>query len=156
MFIERIESVDGMLKRVEKALNEVGRGHPGVFLLMRIPGVGIRTAEAVMAYIDKPQRFSRNKSVGSYFGVVPCQDASAGRNRLGHITRQGPTLVRRLLTEAAWQGIRRSERIRAYFEQIRQGNPERKKIAVTATAHYLLRVMHAMLRTGEVWRSSAA
>ena len=52
--------------------------------------------------------------------------------------------------------IRRSPEIRAYFERIRQGNPERKKIALVATAHYLLRVMLAMLRTGEVWRASAA
>jgi transposase len=87
---------------------------------------------------------------------VPCQDQSAGKNRLGHITRQGPATVRKLLTEASWQGIRRSPEIRAYFERIRQGNPERKKIALVATAHHLLRVMLAMLRTGEVWRASAA
>jgi len=64
--------------------------------------------------------------------------------------------VRRLLIEAAWQGIRRSPQIRARFERIRQGNPERKKIALAATAHYLLRVIHAMLVTGEAWRFKAA
>jgi pilus assembly protein TadC len=58
--------------------------------------------------------------------------------------------------ESSRQGIRRSPRIRAYFERIQQGNPERKKIALVATAHYLLRVMLAMLRTGEVWRAEAA
>ena len=120
---------------------------------MEIPGVGIRTAEAVMAYVDDPHRFTSIKSVGSYFGLVPCQDQSAGKNRLGHITRQGPATVRKLLTEASWQAIRRSQGIRAYFERIRQGNPERKRIALVATAHYLLRVMLAMLRTGEVWRA---
>ena len=109
-----------------------------------------------MAYIDDPQRFGSMKSVASYFGLVPCQDQSAQKNRLGHITRQGPATVRKLLTEAAWQGIRHSPEIRAYFERIRQNNPERKKIALVATAHYLLRVMLAMLRTGEVWRASAA
>jgi len=156
MLIERIVSLNGMLKRAEMLLGRIAGGHPGVALLMTIPGVGIRTAEAVMAHIDDPGRFSRNKAIGSYFGLAPCQDASAGRNHLGHITRQGPALVRRLLTEAAWQGIRRSQRIRAYFERMQHGDPERKKIAVTATAHYLARVMHSMLRTGEVWRSSAA
>jgi hypothetical protein len=49
--------------------------------------------------------FGRNKQVGAYFGLVPCQDASADVNRLGRITRQGPATVRRLLVEAAWQGI---------------------------------------------------
>ena len=49
-------------------------------------------------------------------------------------------------------GIRRSPRIRSYFDRIQRDDPDRKKIALVATAHYLVRVMHAMLRTGEVWR----
>ena len=156
ILIERVESLNAMMKRVEKALEKMGGRHPGVCLLMTIPGVGIRTAEAVMAYIDDPGRFGSIKEVASYFGVIPCQDASASRNRLGHITRQGPPTVRRLLTEAAWQGIRRSPEIRAYFERICRDDPDRKKIALMATAHYLLRVMHSMLRTGEVWRHHSA
>ena len=66
-----------MLLRVETELGRTGAGHPGVQLLMTIPGIGIRTAEAVMAYIDNPQRFHRVKAVGRYFGIVPSQDASA-------------------------------------------------------------------------------
>jgi transposase len=156
ILLERLGSLGGMLRRVEEALGEIARSNGGVKMLMDIPGVGIRTAEAVMAYVDDPQRFHSIKAAGGYFGLVPCQDQSAGKNRLGHITRQGPGTVRRLLTEASWQGIRRSPRIRAYFERICQGNPARRKIALVATAHYLLRVMLAMLRTGEVWRAEAA
>ncbi len=124
--------------------------------MMDIPGVGIRTAEAVIAYVDDPHRFSNVKSVGSYFGMVPCQDASAGKNHLGHITRQGPATVRKLLTEATWQGIRRSPELKAYFERVLHGDPDRKKIALVATAHHLLRAMLTMLKTGEVWRQEAA
>lgn len=156
ILLERLDSLRALLGRVEAALKEVSSRNAGVTLLMEIPGVGIRTAEAVMAYVDDPHRFGRVKAVGSYFGLVPCQDQSAGKNRMGHITRQGPATVRKLLTEAAWQAIRRSPKIRAYFERIRQGNPDRKKIAVVATAHYLVRVMLAMLRTGELWRGEAA
>ena len=144
------------MRRVEEALGEIAQSQAGVNLLTEIPGVGIRTAEAVMAYVDDPHRFRSVKSIGSYFGLVPCQDQSAGKNQLGHLTRQGPATVRKLLTEASWQAIRRSKKIRAHFERIRQGNPERKRIALVATAHYLLRVMLAMLRTGEVWRAEAA
>ena len=150
--LERISAINGMLKRVEQALGEIARQHPGISLLMEIDGVGIRTAEAVVAYIGDPDRFRRSKAIGSYFGLVPCQDASADVNRLGHITRQGPATVRRLLVEAAWQGVRRSPRIRAFFERIHQGRSDRRKIAIVATAHYLLRVMLGMLRTGETWR----
>jgi transposase len=121
---------------------------------MTIPGVGLRTAETVVAYLDDPHRFRRNKSVGAYLGLVPCQDQSGIANRLGHITREGPASVRRMLCEAAWQAIRRSPTTRRYFERIEQGNRDRKKIAIVATAHYLARVMLAMLRTGEAWRET--
>ena len=156
ILLERLESLSGMAKRVEKGLACVADRHPGVALLRTIPGIGIRTSEAVVAYMDDPGRFSRTSKVASYFGVVPSQDQSGGTNRLGHITRQGPPTVRSLLTEAAWQGIRRSATIRSYFQRIQDGDPKRNKIAIVATAHYLLRVMHAMLRSGETWRNSPA
>ncbi|MHC4406374.1 MAG: IS110 family RNA-guided transposase [Planctomycetota bacterium] len=152
LLLEELAFLDAQVKRVEKKLNAVGNEHPGVILLRTIPGVGPRTAEAVVAYIDDAGRFSQNKKIGAYFGLVPCQDQSAGADRLGHITREGPATVRKLLVEASWQGIRRSEQIRDYFERVGRGDPKRRKIALVATAHYLIRVMHAMLSTGEAWR----
>jgi len=152
LLLDDVITCDTQIERVERELTVIAREHPGVYLLRTIPGVGPRTAEAMVAYIDDGKRFSRNKKIGSYFGLVPCQDQSAGLNRLGHITRQGPSTVRRLLTEAAWQGIRRSPHIRAYFERIQRGDRNRKKIALVATAHYLARVMLSMLCTGLCWR----
>jgi transposase len=152
VLLEDLEQVNKQLGRVTAQLNTMARQHPGIGLLRTIPGVGPRTAEAVVAYIDRADRFRRNHQVGSYFGLVPCQDQSADKDRRGHITRQGPATVRWLVTQAAWQGVRRSPEIRAYFERIQGGDPQRKNIALIATTHYLLRVMHAMLRTGELWR----
>ena len=124
-------------------------------MLRTVPGVGARTAETLMAYIDDPWRFDRAGQVASYFGLVPCQDASAGVNRLGHITKQGPGTARKYLVQAAWQGLQRSAVIRSYFERICRGQKARRKIALVATAHWLLRCMFAMLRSGEVWREAA-
>jgi transposase len=153
---EELDEVNAKLKRVEKALNQRADAHPGVTLLKTIPGVGVRTAEAIVAWIDDVTRFSRNKKVGSYFGLVPCQDASAASNRLGHITRDGPAVVRKFLCEASWRGIRQGGAIKSYFERVMRGDPDRKKIALVATAHHLARVMAAMLRTGEAWREPPA
>jgi len=150
--VEKLGHQDSLIERVTKALDGRARANPAVGLLMTIPGVGPRTAEAIVAWVDKPARFSSVREVASYFGLVPCLDQSAGAARYGHITKEGPPVVRRLLVEAAHQGARRSARIRAYFERIRGDDPGRKKIAIVATAHYLVRVMAAMLRTGEVWR----
>ncbi len=155
MLMEELEHLTTQIKRVQRELDRIAVDHPAVMVLRTIPGVGPRTAEAVAAYIDDPRRFSRNKFIGSYFGLVPCQDESAGRARFGHITREGPATVRKLLTEATWQAIRRSEIIGAYHQRVARGDPQRKKIALVATAHYLARVMLAMLTTGEAWREEA-
>jgi len=153
MLLDELAHFDQQVRRVEIELSRLADRHPGVQLLRTIPGVGPRTAEAFMAYIDQPDRFTHNKAIGSYLGLVPCQDQSAATNRLGHITGDGPATVRKLLAEAAWQGVRRSLTIRHYFQRVLGSDPQKKKkIALVATAHYLARVMLAMLRTGEVWR----
>ncbi len=151
LLLEELGHLEEQVRRVTAELDAIARRHPGVELVQTIPGVGPRTAEAVVAYINDARRSRRNKCVGSYFGLVPCQDATGSANRLGHITREGPAIVRKLLVEAAWQGIRRSVRVRAFFERVRGQDPDRRKIALVATAHYLVRVMQAMLRKGEAW-----
>jgi transposase len=156
LLLEEIDTLNGQLRRIEQGLNRQARRSPGVARLRTIPGVGARTAEAVTAFIDNPYRFRNAKAVGRYFGLVPCQDQSGGRSRLGHITREGAPVVRQLLAEAAWQALRRSPTVRSYFERAQRGDPQRTKIALVATAHYLVRVMWAMPRRGTVWQDSPA
>jgi len=152
LLVEELATLDERVRRVTKELDRLGHADANVRLLMTIPGVGIRTAEAFCAYIDEAKRFTRTKTVGSYLGLVPTQDQSADKNHLGRISRQGPSVVRWLLTEAAWEGTRRSPRIRAFYERVRRNDPDRGKIAVVAAAHYLARVMLAMLQSGEAWQ----
>jgi transposase len=152
LLADELSELTARVRRVERELDARAAGHPGVALLRTIPGVGVRTAEAVVAYLDDVRRFARVRQVGCYLGLVPCQDASAGRERLGHITRDGPGTVRKLLCEAAWQAVRRSPSVRAYFERVAGGRPDRRKVALVAAAHKLARSMAAMLRSGEAWR----
>lgn len=154
LLLDDLAQQEARLRRIERRLNEIAAGHPGVQLLQTIPGVGPRTAEAMVAYVVDARRFRSSRQIGSYLGLVPCQDQSADRNRLGHITREGPATLRKLLVEAAWQGIRRDERLRRTFERVRHDDPGRKKIALVATAHYMARCMLAMLRNGESWRGT--
>ncbi len=153
--LAQVEHLDGQIKAAERMLDAWAAAHPGVALLRTIPGVGPRTAEAVMAYVDAAQRFGRTAHAASYFGMVPCLDESAGVKRYGHITRDGPPTVRKLLVEAAWQVIRRSPSMRAFFERIKGGKKDRRGIALVATAHRLVKIMVAMLKSGEVWRKEA-
>jgi transposase len=156
LLLEEIETLVRQVRRIEQELNRQARRTSAVGQLRSIPGVGPRTAEAVAAFIDDPQRFPNAKAVGSYFGLVPSQDQSGDRNRLGHITREGAPVVRQLVAEAAWQAIRRSPSVRAFYERARRDDPQRQKIALVATAHYLVRVMWAMLRRGTVWQEQLA
>lgn len=152
LHLMEVASLTDQIKAVEKRLGTIAAGHPGVQLLQTIPGIGPRTAEAFVAYVDDPKRFARSKQFGCYFGLVPCQDASGGTNRLGHITREGPSTVRKLLVEAAHVAVSRSPSVRARYDRLVGGDPERRKKSIVAIAHYLCRVMGAMLKTGEIWR----
>ena len=154
LLLEEIETLIRQVRRIEQQLNRQAEQTAGVALLRTIPGVGIRTAEALAAFIDDPQRFRDAKAVGRYFGLVPSQDQSGDRNRLGHITREGAPVVRQLVAEAAWQAVRRSPTVRAFFERVGRGDPQRKKIALVATAHYLVRAMWSMLRHGTPWQEN--
>jgi transposase len=156
LLLEEIDTLIQQGRRVERHLNQQARHTPAVARLRTIPGVGMRTAEAVAAFVDDPHRFASAKAVGRYFGLVPSQDQSGDRNRLGHITREGAPVVRQLVAEAAWQAVRRSPTVHAYFERVQRGDPQRKKIALVATAHYLVRVMWALLKRGTMWEENAA
>jgi transposase len=156
LLLEEIEALTRQVRRIEQQLNHQAGRSAGVACLRSIPGVGVRTAEAVAAFIDDPHRFRDAKAVGRYFGLVLSQDQSGDRNRLGHITREGPAVVRQLLAEASWQAVRRSPTVRAYFERVRRDDPQRKKIALVATAHYLVRVMLALLKCGATWEEGRA
>jgi transposase len=156
LLLEEIEALTKQAQRIERELNRQARRTPAVALLRTLPGVGARPAEAVAAVVDDPPRFRNAQTVGRSFGLVPRQDRSGERNRLGHITREGAPVVRQLLAEAAGQARRRSPAVRAYVARVRRGEPQRTKVAVVATAHSLVRVMWALRRRGTAWQESPA
>jgi transposase len=141
LLLEEIEALTRQVRRIEQHLNHQAKHSSAVVRLRSIPGVGVRTAEAVAAFVDDSHRFPHAKAVGRYFGLVPSQDQSGERNRLGHITREGAPVVRQRVAEATWQALRRSPTVRADFERVQRSDPQRKTIALVATAHYLVRVM---------------
>ena len=70
------------------------------------PGVGSLTALAFVLIIGRAERFQCGKQIASYLGLVPSEDSSGDRRRLGHISKQGNALVRFLLVEAAQVTVR--------------------------------------------------
>lgn len=154
--LAELEACEAQVRLLTAELDRIGaeqsRRGAGVRLLQTIPGVGPRTAEAVMAYVDDPHRFHSVRAVGCYFGLTPSLDESAGTTRRGRITKQGPGTVRKMLVEAAWQCVRKDARMREIFERLEARSGRRR--ALVAVAHKLSRVMLSMLRSGEEYRQA--
>jgi transposase len=150
--LQLYEAIEAAIKQVQDKLDELGKSDERVQLLQTIPGVGPRLAEAVAAYIDDPNRFKSGKQVGSYFGITPRQFQSGSMDRSGGISGMGNKLVRTLLVEVSWLGLRHNPWLRALYERIMRGTKSRKKIAIVAAARRLLVVCWAMLRDNRRWK----
>jgi transposase len=131
---------------VEARLDRIAQSRPAVRLLRTIPGIGPRTAEAVVAFTDGVQRFPKGKPFASYFGMTPTEDSSGGVQRFGHISKRGPSVVRWVLGEAAQVAVRKNPALRTFYERLHRGNKQRKKKAIVAVGRKLLIIMHAMMR----------
>lgn len=144
--LAELDFVEGRRVRVEQQLEAIAAGQPAVALLRTIPGVGPRTAEAVVAFADDIRRFPDRKRFGSYFGMTPTQDASGRIDRHGHISKRGPSVVRWVLIEAVHRIVQHCPALRVYFERVARGRKDRYKKALVATGRKVLVIAFAMLR----------
>ena len=102
--LELLDRMTPAIAALTAAVEQEARKRPEALRLMTHPDVGPITALAFMLIIGTSERFPCGKQIGSYIGLIPAEDSSAGRQRLGHISKQGNALLRYLLGEAApWQ-----------------------------------------------------
>lgn len=153
--LARLDQLMEQLEAVESRLNATAREDERVRRLQQVPGVGIRTAELVVAMIDDPRRFGRGRQVSSYAGFVPRKFSSGKMDRDGHISRCGNGLLRKFLVQAAWIGRRSNPRMAEIYRRINRGSPKRKKQSIVAVARHLLVWLWAMLRDGSDWHGAA-
>jgi transposase len=113
---------------------------------MAHPGVGPLTALAFVVIVGKAERFQCGKQIASYLGLVPLEKSSGNRPRLSHITKQGNSILRFLLVEAAQVTVRSLPEWRGRYVHLmmRRG----RKIAKVAMARRLAVVLYWMWRKG--------
>ena len=140
-----------LVAQAEARLDQLGKADARVRLLETMPGLGPRTAEAVVAHLDDPRRFQSGKQVGAYGGLVPRQYQSGEDDRRGRITKRGPAVLRKLLVQCAWAMLRYNPWARAVYERLSRGKA-RKKQAIVALARKVLVRCWAMLRDNAAWR----
>jgi transposase len=151
--LRQLRAVQEELVSAEERLEAIAAADPRVALLRTIPGVGPRLSEAIVALLDQPARFHKASEVSAYVGMVPKELDSGETERRGRITKHGSRLVRSLLVEVAWAGLRYNPWVRQTYQRISGGKKSRKKIAIVAVGRRLLVRCWAMLRDGTSWRS---
>ena len=104
--LELLDQLDPKIAELTAALEREAQQRPEMVRLMSHPGAGPVTGLAYVLVIGTPDRFPCGKKLGSYTGLIPEEDSSAGHQRLGHITKQGNSLLRYLLGEATQAAAR--------------------------------------------------
>jgi len=138
--------LENRFPRIWVPVEQEANKRPEVVLLMTHPGVGPITGLVYVLVIGTPERFPCGKKIGSYTGLIPCEDSSAGRQRLGHISKQGNTLLRFLLVEAAQAAARCNPDWRRKYLHLMMRRE--KRIAKVAMARKLA------VRLYWMWRNS--
>ena len=144
--LELLDRLNPTIAELSRAIEQEAEKCPQARCLMTHPGVGALTALAFVLIIGKAERFCCGKQIASYLGLVPLEKSSGNRRRLGHITKQGSSIVRFLLVEAAQVAVRSlPEWRRQYFRlMMRRG----RKIAKVAMARRLAIRLYWMWRQG--------
>lgn len=137
-------------------LVSTARQNPGCRLLMSVPGIGVVTATSFVAAIEDPDNFKNSRSVGAWVGLTTRRYQSGDVDYDGHISRRGDGNLRGLLYEAAaviLTRVRTESSLRTWGLGLRERIGFKR--AATAVARKLAVIMHAMLKTGEVFDPQA-
>ena len=144
--LELLDRLNPTLAELTQAVGQEAEKCPEARWLMTHPGVGALTGLAFVLIIGKVERFPCGKQIASDLGLVPREKSSGKRRRLGHITKQGSSLLRFLLGEAAQGSVRSLPewRSKSFHRSMRRG----RKIAKVAMARRLAIRLYWMGRKG--------
>src|SRR5919109_1695958 len=142
--LELLDRLNPTIAELTHEIEQEVEKYPAAQRLMTHPGVGDLTALAFVLIIGDAERFGCGKQIASYVGLVPAEDSSGERRRLGHISKQGSGILRFFLVEAAQVTVRSDPEWRSKFFHLamRRG----RKIAKVAMARRLAVRLYWMWR----------
>ncbi len=146
-----LDEMDKRIEPLDKAVQAAAEQNAEAQLLMTHPGVGPVISLSYVLILGDWRRFPRGKQVGSYLGLIPAE-ASSGKHqqRMGHITKQGNTLLRWLLVEAACTAQRYDSSWHRQY--VRLSMNKHHGVAKVAIAHKLAVRLYWMLRSGQDYK----
>ena len=140
-----LEEFNGHIQQLSQAAEQEAEKWPLVRLLMTHPGVGPILALATVLTLGDIQRFERGKKVASYVGLIPSEDSSGTRRRMGAISKQGNSFMRFLLVQAGMAAARKDAELGRFYKRL--AHKKHHGVAKVAVARKLLVRLYWMLRT---------
>ena len=115
------------------------------------PGIGPVGARILANEVEDMSYFDNERQLFSYTGLTPSEHSSGGHIRKGHISRQGKTVIRRVLVLASWKAIQEDVQLKALYDRIsiRAGG----KKAIIAVVRHLIGHIRACFRNKCLYRS---
>jgi len=144
-----LDQMDAQVAELDKAVRREAEQRPAVRLLMTHPGVGPVVGLAYVLTLGPVERFPRGKQVASYLGLIPREHSSGGRQKFGAISKQGNTLMRTLLVEAAQTASRFDEELRRDYCRLKARR--HSALAKVMVARKLAVRMYWMLRENKAY-----
>jgi transposase len=146
--LEHLQRIDERIAECDVRIREHLKHSDAARRVQAILGLGPLTASALLATIANPRDFRNGRQMSAWGGLVPRQDSSGGKTRLGTITKRGDTYLRGLLT----QGARSTLQVALKREPLRRSRLEHWIVALHGRAGYhktLVAIANKHLRT--VW-----
>jgi transposase len=142
--LKQLEEMDAEIDRLDRTVRREAESRPEAARLMSHPGVGPVTALAFVLTLGDVGRFPRSRQVASYLGLIPAERSSGGKQRLGHISKQGNPLLRFLLVEAGHIAVRGDAELRRVYARLQHRHST--GVAKVAVARKLAVRLYWMLR----------
>ena len=152
----QLQALHTMIGSIEKRLTVQHRANEASKRLESIPGIGIIGASAITATITDPSAFRSGRDLAAWIGLVPRQDSTGGKQKLGPISKQGDRYLRRILVVGAHSILRRAKQNPEKYPWLAQLLARRPfKVVAIALANKMARVAWALLARGGSYRTPA-
>jgi transposase len=153
----QLEAMQTMIGSLERRIVARHRSHPDSKRLQTIPGVGVIGATAIAATVTDPAAFRSGRDFAAWVGLVPRQDSTGGKPRLGPISKQGDRYLRRILVVGAVSMLRRAKLNPEKYPWVTRLLARRPfKVVAIALANKMARVAWALLARGGTYRPRLA
>lgn len=154
----QIEELRGKIKELERQIALQHRGDEASQRLATIPGFGPIIASAIASSVPDASMFKSARQFAAWLGLVPGQNSSGGKERLGRITKTGDRYLRKLLVIGATGLVRyKRKTIPGGIEWVNKLLARKKvRVVTVALANKMARIAWAILSRGEVYRHTAS